>query len=97
MHTLRNLVLMTMLALGTAQGGVIGLTFDQPDQTGIAGDTLHFFGLIAPIWVSVAVGAVNLVLVIWLLPEPEKRVHAARPPATASPSSTRFDAIPATA
>lgn len=47
MHTLRNLVLMTMLALGTAQGGVIGLTFDQPDQTGIAGDTLHFFGLIA--------------------------------------------------
>ena len=51
---------------------------------GIGALASHFFGLIAPIWVSVAVGAVNLVLVIWLLPEPEKRVHAARPPATAS-------------
>ncbi len=51
---------------------------------GIGALASHFFGLIAPIWVSVAVGAVNLVLVIGLLPEPEKRVHPVRPPATAS-------------
>lgn len=51
---------------------------------GIGAAASHFFGLLAPIWVSVGVGAVNLVLVIWLLPEPEKRVHAERPPATAS-------------
>ncbi len=46
MKLISNFALLTMLALGSAQGGVIGLTFDQPNQTGAAGDTLHFFGLI---------------------------------------------------
>ncbi len=47
MNTLRKLAILTMLAVGAAQAGIIGLSLDQPNQTGVAGDTLNFFGVIA--------------------------------------------------
>jgi DHA1 family tetracycline resistance protein-like MFS transporter len=50
---------------------------------GIGGLAAHHFGLIAPIVVSIAVGAVNLVLVL-RLQEPERRSSDVRGPASAS-------------
>lgn len=56
-----------MAVIGAAFG--LGIIFGPL----IGAFTSHFFGLFAPIWISVAIAAVNAVLVATLLPEPERR------------------------
>lgn len=51
---------------------------------GIGAVASHFFGLLAPIGAACVVGALNLGLVVALLPEPERHAKLDRPP----PSST---------
>jgi MFS family permease len=51
---------------------------------GIGAVTSHFFGLLAPIAAACVVGALNLALVVVLLPEPERRQHVTRPPASST-------------
>lgn len=67
----------------TAGMAVIGAAFGLAIIFGpvIGGVVGHFFGLTAPIWLSTIVGALNAVLVLWLLPEPEKKPPSPRPPA----------------
>jgi hypothetical protein len=47
MKTIINIVALTALAVAAARAGTITVTFDQPNQTGRSGDTLHFWGVIA--------------------------------------------------
>ncbi len=62
-----------MAMIGAAFG--LGIVFGPV----IGGVTSHFFGLFAPIWISVGIALVNAVLVAVLLREPQRRA----PPATA--------------
>jgi len=60
-----------MAFIGAAFG--LGIVFGPV----IGAFTSHFFGLFAPIWISVAIAAINAVLVAFMLREPERRVTSA--------------------
>lgn len=60
-----------MAVIGAAFG--LGIIFGPL----IGAFTSHFFGLFAPIWVSVVIAAINAVLVVALLREPERRASSA--------------------
>lgn len=46
MKKLINLIALTALAVAGAQAGSISITLDDPDQSGVPGQTLSFFGTI---------------------------------------------------
>lgn len=67
----------------TAAMGIVGAAFGLAIIFGpaIGASVAHFFGLLAPVWLSVALAAANAVLVASILPEPVRKNVASHPPA----------------
>jgi MFS family permease len=67
----------------TAAMGIVGAAFGLAIIFGpaIGASIAHFFGLLAPVWLSVALAAANAVLVASILPEPARKNVASHPPA----------------
>jgi MFS family permease len=67
----------------TAAMGIVGAAFGLAIIFGpaIGASIAHFYGLLAPVWLSVALAAANAVLVASILPEPRRKNVASHPPA----------------
>jgi MFS family permease len=67
----------------TAAMGLVGAAFGLAIIFGpaIGAGVAHFFGFLAPIWLSVALAVTNAALVAKLLPEPARKTVSARAPA----------------
>ncbi|MFO0709874.1 MAG: MFS transporter [Sandaracinus sp.] len=67
----------------TAAMGIVGAAFGLAIifGPGLGASIAHFAGLLAPVWLSVALALANAVLVLVLLPEPPRKNVVHRPPA----------------
>jgi len=67
----------------TAAMGIVGAAFSLAVIFGpaLGAAVAHFFGLLSPVWLSVALAIANAILIAAILPEPARRYVASKPPA----------------